>query len=86
MQIRRVIPMYNDDMEKLISAGKLSNEEELECRLRVVDSWFLKKYGTKATEDAFSVVRTTIFRWRKILKEHYSCIDSLIPQSRRPKR
>ncbi len=38
MQIRRVIPMYNDDMEKLISAGKLSNEEELECRLRAVDS------------------------------------------------
>ena len=84
MQVRKVMPMYNKNMERLIRLGKFSKNEEAQFRLRVVE--FSKKYGIKATEDAFSVSRTTIFRWRKSLKDAHGHIDCLIPQSRRPKR
>jgi transposase-like protein len=83
MQIRKLMPMYNKNMERLIRASKFSKSEEAQFRLKVVD--FSKKYGIKAAEDAFSVSRTTIFRWRKSLRDAHGCIDCLIPKSRRPK-
>ncbi len=37
MQLRKVIPMYNGDMESLIRLGKFSKDEEEQFRLRVVE-------------------------------------------------
>lgn len=36
MQIRKVMPMYNDDMERLISASKFSKSEEAQFKLKAV--------------------------------------------------
>ncbi len=55
MQLRKVIPMYNEDMERLIKAGKFSKSVEAQFRLKVIE--FSNKYGIKATEDAFIVIK-----------------------------
>ena len=67
----------NKTMERLVSASKFSKSEEAQFRLRVIE--FSKKYGVKAAQDAFSISRSTIFRWRRCLKESEGRLDSLIP-------
>jgi len=37
MQIRKLIPMYDGDRERLIRAKKLSESEEAQFRLKVVN-------------------------------------------------
>ena len=37
MQLRKVIPMYNEDMERLIRLGKFSNSEKAQSRLKVIE-------------------------------------------------
>jgi transposase-like protein len=71
-------------MNELFSAGRFSKSEIAQFRLKVIE--FSKKYGVKASEDAFGVSRATIFRWRRCLKESQGRLDSLIPKSRKPKR
>lgn len=46
---------------------------------------FLEKHGLEATIDAFSVSKTSIYRWRKTLKDHNQDITYLIPKSTKPK-
>jgi len=81
---KKLLPLYNDTMNELFSAGRFSKSEIAQFRLKVIE--FSKKYGVKASEDAFGVSRATIFRWRRCLKDSQGKLDSLIPKSRRPKR
>jgi transposase-like protein len=76
--------LYNDTMNELFSAGRFSKSEIAQNRLKVVE--FSKKYGVKASQDAFGISRSTIFRWRRCLKDSQGRLDSLIPKSRRPRR
>lgn len=81
---KKLLPMYNTTMERLISASRFSKSKEAQFRLRVID--FSKKYGVRLAQDVFSVSRTTIFRWKRCLKESVGKLDSLIPKSTRPRR
>jgi len=56
MQLKRLLPLYNETMERLISASKFSKSEEAKFRLSVVE--FSKKYGVKAAQDAYGLGRT----------------------------
>jgi hypothetical protein len=56
MLLRRLLPLYNETMERLISASKFSKSKEAKFRLSVVE--FSKKYGVKAVQDAYGVGRT----------------------------
>jgi len=47
MLLRRLLPLYNETMERLISASKFSKSEEAKFRLSVVE--FSKKYGVEST-------------------------------------
>ena len=66
MLFKKLLPLYNVTMERLIGASRFSKSEEAQFRLRVVD--FSKKYSIKAAADASGVSRATIFRWRRCLK------------------
>jgi len=58
--------------------------EEAKQRLKIID--FFKKYGLKATEEAFGVKKSTIYRYMKILRDSGGRIDALNNKSRAPKR
>ncbi|MGQ9847157.1 MAG: hypothetical protein ACUVQP_06620 [Bacteroidales bacterium] len=49
----KLLPMYNETMEKLFSVERFSKSEIGENKLKVVE--FSNKYGVKATQDAFNV-------------------------------
>lgn len=77
--------LYNRQMRKSIrSILSFNNSQVAETRLQIIE--FHKKYGTKATIDAFLVSKSTIYRWKKTLKDNGGELDSLIPASRSPKR
>jgi len=81
---KKLFNLYNKTMDKLLSASRFSKSEMAQFRLKVIE--FSKKYGVKASQDAFGISRSTIFRWRRCLKESRGRLDSLIPKSRRPKK
>jgi transposase InsO family protein len=53
-------------------------------RLEIIK--FFEEFGLEPTKRAFKVSKSTIYRWRKILKDNKGKLSSLIPQSTRPKR
>ena len=59
-------------------------KQEKEVRLKIIE--FFKKYGLKATEDAFGVKKSSIYRYIKILKDNGGRIDALNNKSRTPHR
>ena len=67
MLFKKLLPLYNATMERLIRASMFSKSEEAQFRLKVVD--FSLKYGVETATDAFGVSRATIFRWRRCLKD-----------------
>ena len=78
-------PLYNGRMIRSIrSILSFSKSQTAETRLKIIE--FHKKYGTKATRDAFSISKATVYRWKKTLKDSGGELDSLIPASRSPKR
>lgn len=78
------IPLYNSEsMRSLRSISSFSQSEVAGMKLKVIE--FHKTYGTKATIDAFSVSKATIYRWKKILNDNQGRLESLIPISRSPK-
>ncbi len=52
-------------------------------RLSILKFW--KKYGLKATKDAFGAGRSTLYGWWKIYQDSGCKIESLNPQSQAPK-
>jgi transposase InsO family protein len=71
-------------MNTIRSIQAFAKSDKAEFRLKVIE--FHKKYGTRATVDAYQVSKPTIYRWRKTLKDNYGCIESLIPHSTIPRR
>ena len=69
-------------MKKTISFSNFNNSQKAQFRLKVIE--FHSKYGTKATIDAFSIPRRTIFYWKKLLKDGEGGLESLIPKKKTP--
>jgi transposase InsO family protein len=53
-----------------------------EERLKILEFWW--KYGLKATNEAFSVKRSTLYSWQKIYRESGCKLESLNPGSTAP--
>ena len=67
----------------LYSLRKFDSNEVAKERLRIIK--FYKRYGEKATKEAFGVDRKLIYIWRKRLKKANSHISSLAPLSTKPR-
>lgn len=78
-------PIYNKRYMKTInSILNFSYCNKAQFRLKVIE--FHNKYGTKATMDAFSLKRRTIFYWKKLLKDGGGRLESLIPKKKTPRK
>ena len=74
-------PFYNKAyMKNIISFSNFTNSQKAQFRLKVIE--FDNKYNTKATGDAFSIPRRTIFYWKRLLKEREGKLESLIPKKK----
>lgn len=58
-------------------------DESVKRKLKILS--FYETYGLNATQDAFNVKRSTIYRWKKILKDNNGKIESLKDKSKIPK-
>ena len=77
--------LYNRaTMKHFNNLVKFNASEEALFRVKVLE--FQKKYGTASAVDAFSVSRSSIFSWKKKLKESKGKASSLIPASTVPLR
>jgi transposase InsO family protein len=56
----------------------------IEERVKIIN--FFDKYGEEATREAFGKARSTVFLWKKRLREGGGRLSSLAPLSRAPKR
>lgn len=74
---------YASFMKHLYSQTKFDGNETAKFRLKVIQ--FFDQFGVKATKEAFSVGRSTIFLWKKKLKEENGSLLALLPSSTRPK-
>ncbi len=61
-----------------------SKSDYAKIKLNAIE--FHDEYGTKATITAFHISKRSIYRWKKVYKDHKKDTTSLIPKSRRPKR
>ncbi len=75
---------YYRFMKTVISINKSQKDRTACYRLKVLKHFW--KYGRGSTLDAFPVSRPTVFRWQRELKESGGKLQSLVPQSTRPKR
>ena len=64
---------------KVITQNEIVSE-----RLRIIN--YFDGYGARATKEAFSFSRSTIYCWKRTYRLSRSNPSSLIPKSRRPKR
>lgn len=58
--------------------------EEIDRRVKIIT--FFEKYGPVATREAFGVGRSTVYRWKKALKDSGGRLVALAPRSRAPIR
>lgn len=56
----------------------------IERRVKIMT--FYDRYGGVATKEAFGVSRSTVFVWKKTLKDNHGRLEALAPASRAPKR
>lgn len=56
--------------------------KEAEQRVKILEFW--RKYGLKATKDAFGAKRSTLYQWWKAYKESGYRVESLNPKSQAP--
>lgn len=70
-------------MKHSYSLNKYSRDEVARFRMKVIT--FYDCYGAKATKEAFSVGRSTVFLWKKILREANGSLTALCPASTAPK-
>ena len=58
-------------------------DESVKRKLKILS--FFEKYGLKPTTPAFGISKSTIYRWRKILRDDNGRIEVLKDKSRAPK-
>ena len=59
-------------------------KEEAKRRLKIIS--FFDQYGEAATKQAFNAGRSTVYLWKKKLKDSDDKLSSLAPKSKHPKR
>ena len=74
---------YASFMKHAYSLNKYSRDDVAQFRMKVIT--FYDAYGAKATKEAFSVGRSTVFLWKKILREAEGSLTALCPTSTAPK-
>lgn len=62
----------------------VTGNEVVSERLRIMN--YFDEYGARATQEAFSFSRSTVYSWKKAYRLSRSNPASLIPKSRRPRR
>jgi len=70
-------------MKHSYSLNKYSKDEVAQFRMKVIK--FHDDYGSRATKEAFNVGRSTVFAWKKILREANGSLTALLPASTAPK-
>ena len=73
---------YASFMKHSYSLNKYSRDEVAKYRMKVIT--FYGCYGAKATKEAFSVGRSTVFVWKKTLKRANGNLMALCPASTAP--
>ena len=74
---------YNPAMSKIYkSILAYSISDEAKFRIEVLDHF--NKFGIDSTVNAYKLHKSTIYRWKKRLKQSQGRSDCLIPKSRRP--
>ncbi len=58
--------------------------DKAKWRVKVLN--FFEKYGLRATEEAFGVKKSSIYKWRKLLRDNGGRIEVLCDRSRAPRR
>ena len=66
--------LYNDAIKQ-----KYMITKEAKQRLKILEFW--KKYGLKATTDAYGAKKSTLYHWDKVLNDNNGKIESLNPKS-----
>ena len=72
--------LYDYSLFTLRDSKKL---EIVEKRLKIIK--FFDKYGAEATREAFGVARSTVYLWKKKLKDAGGKLIALVPKSKAPK-
>jgi len=77
-------PGYNPAMSKIYkSILAYSISDEAKFRMEVINHF--NKFGLASTVNAYKLNRSTIYRWKKLLKKSQGRSSELISKSRRPK-
>jgi len=66
------------------SLARFERSEVAKQRLRIIE--FYKRYGERATKEAFGVDRRLVSRWRRRLADAGGDLSALVPLSTRPHR
>lgn len=75
---------YDYWMKTVININQFNKNEVAGYRLKVIKH--SKRFGLASALSAYPVARSTLFLWKKKLKESQGRLSSLIPESTRPKR
>jgi len=75
---------YTWRMQRIQDLGDHPQKAEIERRTRAL--WLYDKFGLEAAQVAYNVSRSTLFNWKKRLRESGGRLESLAPNSRKPKR
>lgn len=73
---------YASFMKHTYSINKYSKDEVAQFRMKVIT--FYDAYGEQATREAFSVGKSTIFLWKKNLRQANGSLTALCPRSTAP--
>ena len=80
------VESYFKGFKKLVNYSLLKDHPQrdvIEKRLKIID--FFDAYGKEATKDAFQVSRSTVYLWKKKLKNSEGKVSSLAPKSKAPR-
>jgi len=85
MQVRRLFYGVKGvaRLAKYVSRREHAMTDEAKRRINILSFW--EKYELKATLDAFSTKRRTLFRWKATLKKAHGNVEALNPRSKRPR-
>ncbi|MEK7201730.1 MAG: integrase core domain-containing protein, partial [Patescibacteria group bacterium] len=70
--------------ERTLRFRHMRNQKEAERRVKILTFW--QEHGAKATADAFSVSRRTLYRWQAVLRHEHGRINALDPKSTAPEK
>ena len=72
------------NLERMKEFARLSEKEKVQVRWRINVIEFFEQHGAKLTKEAYGVGRSTVYLWKKRLKEGRGELSSLVPYSRAP--